>query len=191
MTHFPTRASRSRFAHAVVCTAGGWTGGGVGDAGLAASTDAMLRVCLQPAIDAARLAGDFLEPQGTVVLTGAAAALGPTPGMLGYGMAKAATHHLVRSLAAAPEPGVRRERGREGLSSSSYMPPRPACSRAVRAFPPPRSCWASSPACSTRRLTGRRWGVPERTSLGGRLLPRSRRSLSFGARSTHAAGAWR
>lgn len=37
-----------------------------------------------------------------VVLTGASAALGTTPGMLGYGMSKAATHFLVQSMAADP-----------------------------------------------------------------------------------------
>jgi NAD(P)-dependent dehydrogenase (short-subunit alcohol dehydrogenase family) len=35
---------------------------------------------------------------GLLVLTGANASLGPTPGMIGYGMAKAAVHHLVKSL---------------------------------------------------------------------------------------------
>lgn len=33
-----------------------------------------------------------------MVLTGAAAALGPTPDMLAYGISKAAVHHMVRSL---------------------------------------------------------------------------------------------
>ena len=59
----------------------------------------MFRVCVEPAVDAARIASTFLAPQSTLILTGAAAALGPTPGMLGYGIAKAATHHLVKSLA--------------------------------------------------------------------------------------------
>ena len=37
--------------------------------------------------------------QVNVAIVGATGAVGPTPGMIGYGMAKAATHHLVRSLA--------------------------------------------------------------------------------------------
>ena len=41
-----------------------------------------------------------MAPGGLLVLTGSAAALSPTPGMLGYGLAKAATHHLAISLAA-------------------------------------------------------------------------------------------
>lgn len=36
---------------------------------------------------------------GTLVLVGAAAATGPTPGMIAYGMAKASVHHLVKSAA--------------------------------------------------------------------------------------------
>jgi NAD(P)-dependent dehydrogenase (short-subunit alcohol dehydrogenase family) len=35
-------------------------------------------------------------------MTGASAALGTTPGMLGYGLSKSATHFLVQSLAAEP-----------------------------------------------------------------------------------------
>ena len=38
----------------------------------------------------------LLRPDGLFVLTGAAAALGPTPGMVGYGMAKAATGFLAQ-----------------------------------------------------------------------------------------------
>jgi hypothetical protein len=35
---------------------------------------------------------------GLLVLTGAAAALGPTGGMLAYGISKAGTHHLASSI---------------------------------------------------------------------------------------------
>lgn len=44
----------------------------------------------------AHLASQFLEPGGLLVFSGAGAARGPTPGMAGYGMAKAATHQLAR-----------------------------------------------------------------------------------------------
>ena len=37
---------------------------------------------------------------GLLVLMGASAALGPTPGAVAYGLAKAAVHHLVKSAAA-------------------------------------------------------------------------------------------
>ena len=47
----------------------------------------------------ANLSAKLLAEGGLLTLIGAAGAVGPTPGMLGYGMAKAATHHLVQSLA--------------------------------------------------------------------------------------------
>ena len=47
----------------------------------------------------ANLSGKLLAEGGLLTLIGAAAAVGPTPGMIGYGMAKSATHHLVSSLA--------------------------------------------------------------------------------------------
>ncbi|GAA54396.1 dihydropteridine reductase [Clonorchis sinensis] len=46
------------------------------------------------------VAAGFLAPDGILVLTGAQPALEGTPGMLGYGMAKAAVHQLTKSLAA-------------------------------------------------------------------------------------------
>lgn len=54
---------------------------------------------LGDAAAAARLATKFLSEDGLVVLTGAAAAEQGTPGMIAYGISKAATHHIVRSLA--------------------------------------------------------------------------------------------
>ena len=39
--------------------------------------------------------------EGCLVLPGAQPALGGTPGMIGYGMAKAAIHQLTKSLASA------------------------------------------------------------------------------------------
>uniref|UniRef100_A0A7S2Y4H5 Uncharacterized protein n=2 Tax=Entomoneis paludosa TaxID=265537 RepID=A0A7S2Y4H5_9STRA len=35
-----------------------------------------------------------------LVIVGASAALSPTPGMMGYGLAKSATHHLIKTLGA-------------------------------------------------------------------------------------------
>jgi dihydropteridine reductase len=59
----------------------------------------MLSVCLRPAITAAHIASQFGGNSSLLVLTGSDAALHPTPGMLGYGIAKDATHFLVKSLA--------------------------------------------------------------------------------------------
>lgn len=83
----------------MICTAGGWTGGSAADDSIVAATNQMLAVCLQPTVAAAHVAGKHLLDGGTVIVTGAAAALGSTPGMVAYGMAKAATHHLVHSMA--------------------------------------------------------------------------------------------
>jgi len=47
---------------------------------------------------AANVAQTYLADKGLLVLTGAVPALGGTPGMIGYGMAKAAVHQLVKSL---------------------------------------------------------------------------------------------
>ena len=47
----------------------------------------------------AKLATKFLKPGGLLQITGAAGAINGTPSMMGYGMAKAAVHHLVKSLA--------------------------------------------------------------------------------------------
>ncbi|KAK3523189.1 hypothetical protein QTP86_021750, partial [Hemibagrus guttatus] len=44
------------------------------------------------------LATKHLKEGGLLALPGAKVALGPTPGMIGYGMAKAAVHQLCQSL---------------------------------------------------------------------------------------------
>lgn len=92
-------------AHAIVCTAGGWAGGNASSDGLLDSLSSMTTVCLQPVFSTAAVAGSHLAPEGMVVLTGAAAAVKQTPGMLAYGAVKAATHHMVISLA-APDSGL-------------------------------------------------------------------------------------
>jgi dihydropteridine reductase len=85
---------------AVVCASGGWTGGGAGDKpdALVTAVHQMTTVCLEPAITAAHIACKMLSPTGVLVLVGSEAAVHPTPGMLAYGMAKAATHHLLVSV---------------------------------------------------------------------------------------------
>lgn len=42
---------------------------------------------------------EYLNRGGLLTMTGALAAVEPTPGMIGYGIAKAAVHHLVQDLA--------------------------------------------------------------------------------------------
>lgn len=87
----------------MVCASGGWTGGGAGDKpeALVTAVHQMTSVCLEPAITAAHIACKLLTPTGLLVLVGSEAAVHPTPGMLAYGMAKAATHHLLVSVSPA------------------------------------------------------------------------------------------
>lgn len=65
----------------------------------------MIKQSLWSSLIAARLGAKYLTPNGLITLTGAKAALEPTPGMIGYGLAKASVHHLVQSLA-APKSGL-------------------------------------------------------------------------------------
>ncbi len=84
----------------VFSAAGGWAGGKIGSPGLIADIESMYTMNVQSAVTASVVAASSLRPGGLLVLTGADAAAGPTPGMLSYGLAKAATHHLTESLAA-------------------------------------------------------------------------------------------
>jgi len=59
-------------------------------------------------VPAARVATNTLAPNGLVALTGSAvAAEEGTPGMIAYGISKAATHQIVRSLAYVDAPTTR------------------------------------------------------------------------------------
>ncbi|KAH7979221.1 hypothetical protein HPB49_008776 [Dermacentor silvarum] len=61
--------------------------------------DSLWKSSVWTSVIASSLASKHLKDGGLLALTGAKAALEPTPGMIGYGMAKAAVHHLVQSLA--------------------------------------------------------------------------------------------
>ncbi|KNE60986.1 hypothetical protein AMAG_06750 [Allomyces macrogynus ATCC 38327] len=91
---------------AVVCVAGGWVGGHAGDASFVQSVETSVAQSVQSSAVAAHIAAKRLNPNGLVVLTGSQASLSPTPGMIGYGLAKAAVHHLVRSLGAGTSAGL-------------------------------------------------------------------------------------
>jgi dihydropteridine reductase len=106
-------SDNSGFLDAVICVAGGWTGGAAGSDDFISGFERMNKVCLQPSVVAAQVAALRLRrsattDNGSVVsapplfaLTGAAAALSPSTcqGMLGYGLAKTATHFLTQALA--------------------------------------------------------------------------------------------
>lgn len=82
---------------AIICVAGGWAGGNA-KKGLAKSADLMWRQSVWSSVVSASIAASHLKEGGLLTLTGASAALQETPGMIGYGMAKAAVHHLTKSL---------------------------------------------------------------------------------------------
>uniref|UniRef100_A0A2A4JE47 Dihydropteridine reductase n=1 Tax=Heliothis virescens TaxID=7102 RepID=A0A2A4JE47_HELVI len=82
---------------AIVCVAGGWTGGNLFD-NFSNKADVMWRRSVWPASIAAAVASKHLSPGGLLALTGAIPALKGTPEMMGYGMAKAAVHQLTKSL---------------------------------------------------------------------------------------------
>jgi dihydropteridine reductase len=118
---------------AVVCTAGGWSGGNARSENFVLAAENSVQQSIQSSVIAAYLAAHHLSPcvpiafyqnlqfktdlnesifvifsqprelirNGLLVLTGAQAALHPTPGMIGYGLAKAGVHHLTKSLADA------------------------------------------------------------------------------------------
>jgi len=83
---------------AVICVAGGWLGGSVKDDSIFDGVDKMFEFNVQSSVASAHIAARALKEGGLLVLTGADAALGPTPGMIAYGITKAATHHLIASL---------------------------------------------------------------------------------------------
>ena len=84
---------------AIVNVAGGWAGGGL-DGDVVGTFGLMANQSVYSSIYAAQLAHSLMNERGTLVLCGAVAACGPnTSFMMGYGMAKAAVHHLIKSIA--------------------------------------------------------------------------------------------
>ncbi|KAI8916336.1 hypothetical protein EDD86DRAFT_185720 [Gorgonomyces haynaldii] len=90
---------------ALLNVAGGWAGGNLLDPEFLSNVDLMYRQSVQSSAIAGRLSALFLKPGGLLVLTGASAATHGTPGMIGYGMAKASVHQLVKSCA-GPNSGL-------------------------------------------------------------------------------------
>ncbi|KAJ7326753.1 hypothetical protein JRQ81_016512 [Phrynocephalus forsythii] len=83
---------------AVLCVAGGWAGGNAKAKSLYKNSDLMWKQSVWTSTISSHLATKYLKEGGLLTLTGAKAALGGTPGMIGYGMAKAAIHQLCQSL---------------------------------------------------------------------------------------------
>ncbi|XP_058809170.1 dihydropteridine reductase [Phymastichus coffea] len=84
----------------VICVAGGWAGGNAANKDFIKNSDMMWKQSVWSSVIAAKIASQYLKEDGFLSLTGAKPALEGTPGMIGYGMAKAAVHQLTKSLAA-------------------------------------------------------------------------------------------
>ncbi|CEF64923.1 Dihydropteridine reductase [Strongyloides ratti] len=82
----------------VFCVAGGWAGGNSSSTDFVKNCDMMWKQSVWSSVISSAISSKYLKEGGILQLTGAAAAETGTPGMIGYGMAKAAVHHLVKSL---------------------------------------------------------------------------------------------
>jgi NAD(P)-dependent dehydrogenase (short-subunit alcohol dehydrogenase family) len=78
----------------------------------------MLRMNYYPIVAGSLLTNRFVKKGGLFVIIGASAALSPTPGMLGYGSAKSAAHHYVRSWG----PGMCTKEGRNDVTAVGILP---------------------------------------------------------------------
>ncbi|KAJ2858521.1 hypothetical protein J3B02_000111 [Coemansia erecta] len=87
-------------ADAVLCVAGGWQGGNAASKSFLSSVSVSISQLIETSAVAASIAAKCLKPDGLLVLTGARAVADAqgTPGMIGYGLAKAAVHQMVASL---------------------------------------------------------------------------------------------
>lgn len=90
---------------AILCVAGGWAGGSAKARVMYKNADLMWKQSVWTSTISSHLATKHLKEGGLLTLSGAKPALDGTPGMLGYGMAKAAVHQLCQSLA-GPNSGL-------------------------------------------------------------------------------------
>jgi dihydropteridine reductase len=85
---------------ALICVAGGWTGGSISSSEIFDQTRKMIEINLYPSLLASHLATSYLSDYGLVILTGSAVVFKDvTPGNLAYGLAKTAVHCLALNLA--------------------------------------------------------------------------------------------
>ena len=84
---------------------GGWAGGSTASKDFIKNSDLMWKQSVWSSTITAKVANKHLKMGGILVLPGAAPASAGTPGMIGYGMAKAAVHQLTKSLA-EPKSGM-------------------------------------------------------------------------------------
>lgn len=86
---------------AILNVAGGWAGGNAASDEFLKNSQLMWSQSVCSSLITAHLAAKFLKESGCLTLAGAAPAINSagTPGMMGYGLAKAAIHQLTKSLA--------------------------------------------------------------------------------------------
>jgi len=89
----------------VLCVAGGWAGGDANSLESLENAEKMFQQSVFSSFVASFIASKFLKNHGLFLLTGAKAARSGTPGMIGYGAAKAAVHQLAQSLS-QPKSGL-------------------------------------------------------------------------------------
>ncbi|CAF2095245.1 unnamed protein product [Rotaria magnacalcarata] len=90
---------------AIFNVAGGWAGGNASHKDFIKNSEMVFKQSVNSTLIVASLASKYLKENGLLTFSGAAAALDATPGMIGYGAAKAATIHIGKSLA-APNSGM-------------------------------------------------------------------------------------
>lgn len=88
----------SKKLDAIICVAGSTLTGNAKNQ-LALRTETMLKDSMYPSLICASLATELLNEGGLLALSGAGEALEDTPKKIGFGLAKAAIHHLTKSLA--------------------------------------------------------------------------------------------
>lgn len=93
-----TEAIKDEKFDGIFCVAGGWAGGNAKSKALIRNTNLMWMQSVWSSTISASLACKHLKEGGILTLPGAAPAVDGTPGMVGYGMAKAAVHQLTQSL---------------------------------------------------------------------------------------------
>ncbi|XP_076034886.1 dihydropteridine reductase [Oratosquilla oratoria] len=83
---------------AIINVAGGWAGGNAAHKDFLKSCEMMWQQSVWSSTISAQAASSFLKEGGLLTLPGAFPAVNGTPGMIGYGLAKAAVHQLTKSL---------------------------------------------------------------------------------------------
>jgi len=116
----------------VVVASGGWEGDPPNDkddlvenaAAFGDSIDRMMRMNLYPVLAAGHAIREFTESDdGLFVVMGATAALNPTPGNIGYGLSKTATHHYVQTFGTLTESSMTTKSQRKATKALRKVAP--------------------------------------------------------------------